>query len=110
TQDGIPSPVFHFVGDSSSMALTPMGQPVVAYQDSTLVQLRLATRQMDGTWSKQYIAGHAQPYKGSSGFYANLQMVGGVGVLSTYAINQQMTNPLYWVEIFALDFGSGAIE
>jgi MYXO-CTERM domain-containing protein len=110
TQDGIPSPVFHFVGDSSSLAITPKGQPVVAYQDSTLLQLRLAVRQDDGTWSKQYIAGHAMPFKGSYGFYASLQMTGGNGVLSTYAINQQLPQPSFWVEVFALDFGAGAIE
>jgi hypothetical protein len=106
TQDGIPSPVWHSVGDSASVQLKANGQPVIAYQDSTVLELRLATRQMDATWQKQYIAGHAMPFKGSYGFYANLKMSGSDGVLSTYAINQQPENPLYYVEIFALDFGS----
>ena len=106
TQDGIPSPVYHFVGDSSSMVMLQNGQPAVAYQDSTVLQLRLATRQADGSWSKQYIAGHASPFKGSYGFYANLRLEGGNGVLSTYAINQQLDNPSYYVEVFALDFGA----
>jgi hypothetical protein len=106
TQDGLPSPVWHFVGDSSSIVILQSGLPSVAYQDSTLLELRLATMQKDGSWQKQYIAGHAMPFKGSYGFYANMKNLAGNGVLSTYAINQQLDQPVYFVEVFALDFGS----
>jgi hypothetical protein len=37
-------------------------------------------------------------------------MTGGSGVLSTYAINQQLSQPSFYVEVFALDFGAGAIQ
>jgi len=42
---------------------------------------------------------------GSYGFYANLKVNNGQGVLSTYAINQQMNIPLFYVEVFAVNLG-----
>ena len=104
TQDGLDSPVWHLVGDSSSIQQQG-GTLVVAYQDSTVLMLRLAMRGADGKWNKQYVAGHAMPFTGAYGFYANLKMVNGQGVLSTYAINQQMSNPLFYVEVFAVNLG-----
>lgn len=104
TQDGIDSPVWHLVGDSSSIQ-EASGTVVIAYQDSTVLMLRLAVKGSDGKWTKQYIAGHAMPFMGSYGFYANLKMAGGQGVVSTYAINQQMNVPAFYVEIFALNLG-----
>ena len=44
TQDGIDSPVWHLVGDSSSLQ-TQEGRVIVAYQDSTVVELRMAAAQ-----------------------------------------------------------------
>ncbi len=107
TQDGIDSPVWHLVGDSSSIQLQQTsGQVIIAYQDSTVLMLRLAIRGANGMWTKQYVAGHAMPFMGSYGFYANLKVNGGgQGVLSTYAINQQMPIPSFFVQVFALDFG-----
>ena len=55
--------------------------------------LRLAIKGSDGKWTKQYVAGHAMPFMGSYGFYANLKVNNGQGVLSTYAINQQLNVP-----------------
>jgi hypothetical protein len=104
TQDGIDSPVWHLVGDSSSIQ-TQAGNIVVAYQDSTVLMLRLATKGADGKWAKQYIAGHAMPFMGSYGFYANLKVNNGQGVLSTYAINQQLDIPSFYVEVFAVNLG-----
>lgn len=107
TKDGIDSPVWHLVGDSSSIQFSA-GKLVVAYQDSTVLMLRLAVRGANGTWTKQYVAGHATPYAGSYGFYANLKMQSGSGVVSSYAINQQNTSlgsPFY-VEVFAVDISS----
>ncbi|HEX8950192.1 MAG TPA: hypothetical protein VF945_00030, partial [Polyangia bacterium] len=104
TQDGIDSPVWHLVGDSSSIQELK-GTIVVAYQDSTVLMLRMAIRGADGKWTKQYVAGHAMPFMGSYGFYANLKVAGGQGVLSTYAINQQMPIPSFYVEVFAVSLG-----
>jgi hypothetical protein len=105
TQDGIDSPVWHLVGDSSSIQQQG-GTIVVAYQDSTVLMLRLAIRGADGKWTKQYVAGHAMPFMGSYGFYANLKVNNGQGVLSTYAINQQLSIPSFYVEVFAIDLGT----
>ena len=104
TQDGIDSPVWHLVGDSSSIQ-EQGGTIVVAYQDSTVLMLRLAIKGADGKWSKQYVAGHAMPFMGSYGFYANLKVNNGQGVLSTYAINQQLAIPSFYVEVFAVNLG-----
>jgi hypothetical protein len=104
TQDGIDSPVWHLVGDSSSIQ-QQAGTIVVAYQDSTVLMLRLATKGADGKWAKQYVAGHAAPYMGSYGFYANLKVSNGQGVLSSYAINQQLAIPNFYVEVFAINLG-----
>jgi hypothetical protein len=104
TQDGIDSPVWHLVGDSSSIQ-EQGGTIVVAYQDSTVLMLRLAIKGADGKWAKQYVAGHAMPFMGSYGFYANLKVNNGQGVLSTYAINQQLNIPSFYVEVFAVNLG-----
>jgi len=104
TQDGIDSPVWHLVGDSSSIQQQD-GTIIVAYQDSTVLMLRLAMRDTSGKWTKQYVAGHAMPFMGSYGFYANLKVANGQGVLSTYAINQQLSIPSFYVEVFAINLG-----
>jgi MYXO-CTERM domain-containing protein len=99
TQDGIDSPVWHLVGDSSSIRRLS-GKLMIAYQDSTVLMLRVAVKGDDGKWQKQYVAGHAMPFTGAYGFYADLEVQNGQGVLSSYAINQQMENPLFYVEVF----------
>ncbi|HEY1585910.1 MAG TPA: hypothetical protein VGH63_09505, partial [Polyangia bacterium] len=105
TQDGIDSPVWHLVGDSSSVQLQS-GNVVVAYQDSTVLMLRLAVRDgSTGMWTKQYVAGHAMPFMGSYGFYADLKVNNGIGTLSSYAINQQLNIPSFYVEIFSINLG-----
>jgi hypothetical protein len=104
TQDGIDSPVWHLVGDSSSIQLAT-SSIVVAYQDSTVLMLRMAVKGADGKWTKQYVAGHAMPFMGAYGFYANLKVNNGQGVLSTYAINQQLSVPTFYVEVFAVNLG-----
>jgi hypothetical protein len=107
TSDGLDSPVWHLVGDSSSIGVAG-GRPLVAYQDSTVLELRMAVRNADGTWTKQYVAGHGMGamFKGSYGFYANLRMTaGGHGMLSSYAIDQQPEIPVYFVEVFPVDLG-----
>jgi MYXO-CTERM domain-containing protein len=104
TLDGLNSPVYHLVGDSSSIQ-TVSGKVVIAYQDSTVEQLRIAQRGTDGKWMTAVVAGHAMPFKGAYGFYANLRISNKKGVISSYAINQQLDNPLYYVELFSVDLG-----
>jgi hypothetical protein len=105
TGDGLDSPVWHLVGDSSSIQLTA-GRVVVAYQDSTVLELRMAVRNSDGKWQKSYVAGHAKPFTGAYGFYANLRISGaGNGLVSSYAINQLPELPSFYVEVFGVDLG-----
>jgi hypothetical protein len=104
TSDGLPSPVYHLVGDSSSVQIAG-DQIIIAYQDSTAVELRLAIRDASGTWGTQSVAGHGVPFTGSYGFWANAQ-IGGRGVyLGSYGIDQQVTPPQYFFEIFFVDLG-----
>jgi hypothetical protein len=104
TGDGLDSPVWHLVGDSSSLQIVA-SRPVVAYQDSTVVELRIAARNSDGTWTKQHVAGHDKmPFKGAYGFYANLRVTAsGSAMLSSYAINQLPESPLFYVEVLPYD-------
>jgi hypothetical protein len=109
TLDGLPAPVYHLVGDSSSIQVAPDGTILVAYQDSTVVTLDLAIKDpKTGMWARQVIAGHASaPFKGSYGFYAQNRVTGGIAVLSSYAIDQHEPNlPLFWVEIFSVNLGT----
>ena len=102
TLDGLPAPVYHLVGDSSSIQLS--GESVlIAYQDSTVEQLRFAARDpMKGTWALSIVAGHATPFKGSYGFYAQNRVQGSQAVLSSYAINQHLDSPSFYVEVFGV--------
>lgn len=103
TLDGLDSPVFHLVGDSSSIGIVG-GRVVIAYQDSTVLQLRIAQRDADGKWQLATVAGHGVPkFTGAYGFWANLRAEGGRGIVSSYAINQQVDPALFFVEIFAVD-------
>jgi MYXO-CTERM domain-containing protein len=104
TLDGLPSPVWHLVGDSSSIQ-TQSGVVVIAYQDATVEQLRYAQKGMDGKWTLANVAGHATPFAGSYGFYANLRMSGPKAVISSYGINQQTDSRNFYVEVFAVDLG-----
>lgn len=104
TQDGIDSPVWHLVGDSSAIQ-EQSGNIVVAYQDSTVLMLRMAIRGQDGKWTKQFVAGHTMPFRGAYGFYANLKVIAGQAVVSSYAINQQLNIPSFYVEVFGVSLG-----
>jgi hypothetical protein len=106
TLDPMPlaSPVYHLVGDSSSIRVVS-GLVVIAYQDSTSEQLRFATRGQDGKWMTKDVAGHSNPFRGAYGFYANLRILNHQGIISSYAINQQLEDPSYYVEVFAVDLG-----
>src|SRR5262249_5124938 len=107
TLDGKPAPVYHKVGDSSSIQIAGNGTVLVAYQDATVVQLRLARHDpMTGAWKHEAVAGHGSPFKGAYGFYAQNRVAGGQAILSSYAINQQLAQPTFYVEIFGINLGN----
>ncbi len=109
TTDGLPSPVYHLVGDSASLQLVA-GKVVIAYQDATDEELMLATGSpgdgsMNGMWTTQKLAGHDNPFAGSYGFWATAK-AGSSGVYSgSYAINQQLAVPTYYYQVFFTDLG-----
>ncbi|MSP63835.1 MAG: hypothetical protein EXR72_26515 [Myxococcales bacterium] len=105
TLDGLDSPIYHLVGDSSSIQILG-GTLMVAYQDSTVEQLRFAVKEpKKKSWMLETIAGHGSPFKGSYGFYAQNRISGGVAILSSYAIDQHHEIPLFYVETFAMSLG-----
>ena len=107
TLDGLPSPVYHLIGDSSSLQIVS-GTVLIAYQDSTVLQLRLAVRDTKSKkWEPQIIAGHATPFRGAYGFYAQNRIAGGYAILSSYAIDQQTkpNSPYFFVETFLISLG-----
>ena len=105
TLDGLDAPVYHLIGDSSSIQVK-QGAVLIAYQDSTVSQLRLATYEpMKKAWKLEVIAGHSSPFKGAYGFYAQNRLAGGTAVLSSYAVNQQKELPEFYVEVFGVLLG-----
>jgi MYXO-CTERM domain-containing protein len=96
TEDGLPKPEFHFVGDDSAIVLTAVG-PYVAYQDATTHELRVANKGPDGTWRHKALAGHEDPFVGAYGFYASAALDAGSLIISTWVIDQP--NAASWVEI-----------
>ena len=97
TDDGLPKPEFHFVGDDSSVVMASAG-PVVTYQDATNHELLLATRNSQGEWEHSTIAGAEDPFAGGYGFYANAKMDGDEVVMSSWVVDQPANT--VWVEIF----------
>jgi hypothetical protein len=97
TEDGLPKPEFHFVGDDSSVVLTNAG-PVIAYQDSTTHELLIANKNGSGAWEHHTVAGDEEPFEGGYGFYAASDFDGQQVILSNFVVSQP-TNEV-WVEIF----------
>ncbi|HEX2569406.1 MAG TPA: hypothetical protein VH877_07585 [Polyangia bacterium] len=103
TDAGVTVPVYHLVGDSSSLEMW-QSRPLIAYQDSTAIELRFAIRDPNARrWLLTTVAGNGSPYQGSYGFYARARVTGSTAVLASYAINQQVQPPRYYVETFAVD-------
>ena len=102
TDDGLPKPVFHFVGDDASMVMTPSG-PTVAYQDATTHELLLAQRNAtSGQWTHITIAGAEDPFIGAYGFFASAGKTETEVLMSTWVLDQP--NTAQWVEVFRRDF------
>ena len=104
TTDGLPSPVFHLVGDSASIQLA-QDHVVIGYQDSTTEELRLAVRDPMGKWTTQKVAGHDSPFSGAYGFWASARAGGRGAYVGSYAINQRLTPSQYYFEVFFVDLG-----
>jgi hypothetical protein len=98
TEDGLPRPVFHLVGDDSGIVISGVAI-AVAYQDSTTHELRLAIRDAaTNTWKSDAVAGDEDPYVGGYGFYAAAAISGTNVVMSSYVIDN--LNYDFWVEVF----------
>jgi MYXO-CTERM domain-containing protein len=97
TDDGLPIPDFHFVGDDSSVVLDAAGLPVVAYQDATTHELLVARRDAAGAWTRETWAGDETEFAGGYGFYISADTADGEIVLSTWVID--LPTEEYWIEI-----------
>jgi hypothetical protein len=96
TEDGLPKPEFHFVGDDSNMILLP-GGPVVVYQDATSHELLYSALNSQGIWQRRTIAGAEDPFVGAYGFFASAVRNDEELVISNWVIDQQRGEQ--WVEI-----------
>jgi MYXO-CTERM domain-containing protein len=101
TVDNLPKPEFHFVGDDASLQLVN-GQAYITYQDATTQELLLTTRQSDGTWTRESVAGATQPWPGAYGFFAATSLMATDLVMSTWVIDQPASSVFddNWVEVF----------
>ena len=113
TSDGLPAPTYHLVGDSSSIQLAPepsapdVVDALIAYQDATTLQLRLARRDAHTrVWTSSAIAGHGSPFAGSYGFYAQNRVAGNQAILSSYAIDEHHDPARFYVELFGVALSS----
>jgi hypothetical protein len=97
TEDGVPVPDYHFVGDDSGVVLDANGRPVVAYQDATSHELLVARKDEAGAWTRETLAGDEDPFAGGYGFYISAAMADGEMVLSTWVVDQPTEQA--WVEI-----------
>lgn len=99
TVDGLPKPEYHFVGDDAGLVLVGDGTvPVIAYQDATTQELMLAQRLTDGSWTRESLAGHTDPWPGAYGFFASNTVAGPDLVISNWVIDQPIDEN--WVEVF----------
>jgi hypothetical protein len=99
TVDNLPKPEFHFVGEDAGLVLANGGMtPMIAYQDATTQELLLSERHPDGTWLRNSLAGHVDPWPGAYGFFASTAVTATDIIMSTWVINQPTGEN--WVEVF----------
>lgn len=96
TEDGLPKPEYHFVGDDSTVVLTSDGT-YIAYQDATTHELLIAHKNSEGVWQHEALAGTDDPFAGAYGFYVSSKVDGGDVVLTTWVVDQPSDDA--WVEI-----------
>jgi MYXO-CTERM domain-containing protein len=97
TDDGLPKPEFHLVGDDATMVMAP-GGPTVVYQDATTHELLLAQRHEGTGWAHLTIAGTEDPFAGAFGFFASGDDADNSIVMSTWVLDQP--NSDQWVQVF----------
>jgi len=81
---------------------------IIAYQDSTSHELRLASSQGQGqNWTFEVLAGDEDPFTGAYGFYTDVVVDGGDAYISSYVVNEHAEPDLlgnravkFFVEIF----------
>ncbi|MEM9196112.1 MAG: hypothetical protein AAGF12_43505, partial [Myxococcota bacterium] len=69
----------HIIGDDSSVVVTGSGEVRVAYQDSTLQRVMLATKPMGGEWSTRVVDMEA-----STGYWIEQELVGDMSFIATW--------------------------
>ncbi|HEX7839530.1 MAG TPA: hypothetical protein VF469_18775 [Kofleriaceae bacterium] len=108
TVDGLPRPVFHFVGNDAGLMLPPGGLPMVVYQDATTQELLLGQKQDNGKWTHVSIAGATQPWPGAYGFYAAGAVGNGRVVMSSWVVDLPAGSDANksWVEVFTRPLGA----
>lgn len=97
TEDGLPKPEFHLVGDDSNIVLTSLG-PAIVYQDATTHELLRSRKNGSGLWEFKSLAGNEIPFVGGYGFYASATYDGQDLVISSWVVHQPANR--VWVEIF----------
>lgn len=97
TEDGLPLPEFHFVGDDSSIVVID-GDIFIAYQDATNHELLMASPNASDEWGHTAIAGDEIPFAGAYGFFADAKFDGTDIKMSTFVLDQQNSDS--WVEVF----------
>jgi hypothetical protein len=97
TEDGLPKPEFHFVGDDSNVVILPTG-PVIIYQDATTHELLYTGKTSSGVWVREAIAGDEPEFVGAYGFFAAVDLSDQDVVISNWVIDQPHSDN--WVEIF----------
>ncbi|MCD6498517.1 MAG: hypothetical protein J7M25_09500 [Deltaproteobacteria bacterium] len=104
---GLDMPVFHYVGWDTQL-IADGDYVIIAYQDSTNQELRLASSQGQGqNWTFEVLAGDEDPFVGAYGFYTDVAVDGGDAYISSYVINEHAEPDLlgnravkFFVEIF----------
>ena len=105
TEEGLPKPEFHFVGEDATLIMPPGQGPTVIYQDSTNHELLAAQRKPDNRWARRPIAGNEDPFIGAFGFFASATNTPDGLAISSWVIDQ--ANDANWVQVF---LESSAIE
>lgn len=90
----------HVVGADSSLVLDVDGQPIIVYQDQTMSDLLLASREGSGSWEIVIVAGGEPGY----GFYADLAQAEGdeTGLFASTFYYEPTADPPGGLALFAL--------
>jgi hypothetical protein len=103
TVDGLPRPVFHFVGANARLLLPDgdLSQGYVVYQDATTSQMLLGHHEADGTWSHAVVgsADSAAGATGGYGFYAAGALANGAVVMSSWVVD--LHSEADWVQVYS---------